>query len=252
MEASEAPLSVADMAWHLGRLVAFDVESTGVNPEHDRIVTAAISVVGGGQPSVHRSWLLDPGIEIPVGATAVHGISTEQARAEGRSAPEAIQEITAELAAQLLRGVPVIAFNARFDLTMLDREALRHGLAPLQRRVGGEDGMLVVDPHVLDKQFDRFRRGKRTLGAVCEHYRVPLDQAHAAGADALAAARLAYRLGSTVSELQAADLRTLHSQQIAWAAAQAASLQDYFRQQGREDCVEGAWPVVPQRLANAA
>jgi len=232
--------------------VAFDVESTGVDPEHDRIVTAAVSVVGAGLPSVHRSWLLDPGVEIPAGATAVHGISTERARAEGRAAPEAIEEITAVLAAQLTHGVPVIAFNARFDLTMLDREALRHGHVPLQERVGGADRMLVVDPHVLDKQVDRFRRGKRTLGAVCEHYRIPLDQAHAAGADALAAARLAYRLGANVSELHDVDLPTLHRQQVVWAAAQAASLQDYFREQGREESVEGAWPVVPQRLARAA
>jgi DNA polymerase-3 subunit epsilon len=240
------------MAWHQERLVAFDVESTGVNPEQDRIVTAAVSVVGAGQPPVHRAWLLDPGIAIPAEASAVHGITTERARAEGRPASEAIEEITAVLAAQQLRGVPVIAFNARFDLTMLDREALRHGCPTLLERIGGAERMLVVDPHVLDKQFDRFRRGKRTLGAVCEHYRIPLEQAHAAGADALAAARLAYRLGSTVSELHETDLPTLHRRQVAWAAAQAASLQDYFRQQGREESVEGAWPVVPQRLARAA
>jgi DNA polymerase-3 subunit epsilon len=240
------------MSWHQGRLVAFDVESTGVDPEHDRIVTAAISVVGGGEASEHSSWLVDPGVEIPAGATAVHGISTERARNEGRPAGEAIEEITAALATQLRSGLPVIAFNARFDLTMLDREARRHGCVSLLERVGGPEGMLVIDPHVLDKQFDRFRRGKRTLGAVCEHYRVRHDDAHAAGADALAAARLAYRLGATVSELQSADLRTLHSQQIAWAAAQAASLEDYFRQQGRQESVEGAWPVVPQRLAHAA
>ncbi len=146
----------------------------------------------------------------------------------------------------------MIAFNARFDLTMLDREALRHGCATLLERVGGADHLLVVDPHVLDKQFDRFRRGKRTLGAVCEHYRIPLEQAHAASADALAAARLAYRLGATVGELHDTDLPTLHRQQISWAAAQAASLQDYFRQQGRDELVEGAWPVVPQPLARAA
>jgi DNA polymerase-3 subunit epsilon len=239
------------VAWHQGRLVAFDIESTGVNPEHDRIVTAAVSVVGGGLPPTHRAWLVNPGVEIPAGATAVHRISTERARAEGCAPALAVEQITTALAAQLLEGVPVIAFNARFDLTMLDREALRHNCVPLLERVG-EEGMLVIDPHVLDKQFDRFRRGKRTLGAVCEHYRVPLEDAHAAGADALAAARLAYRLGASLSELAGTDLRTLHHQQISWAAAQAASLQDYFREQGREESVEGAWPVVPQRLAHAA
>ncbi len=240
------------MSWHTGRLAAFDIETTGVDPESDRIVTAAVSVVGGGLAAEHLSWLVDPGIDIPAGASAVHGITTERARAEGRNAGEAVDEITAALADQCQQGVPVIAFNARFDLTILDREARRHGLRPLIDRVGGPDGMLVVDPYVLDKQFDRFRRGKRTLSAVCEHYRVPFDEVHAASADALAAARLAFRLGATVTELRDIDLHVLYREQVSWAAEQAASLEEYFREQGRAEHVEGAWPVVPDRLARTA
>lgn len=229
----------------MGRLAAFDLETTGIDPESDRIVTAAVSVVGAGLTPQDRAWLLDPGVEIPTGATAVHGISTARARAEGRAPREAIEEIVAALAAPLREGVPVIAFNARFDLTCLDRDARRHGVVPLLDRVGGPAGMLVVDPLVLDKQLDRFRKGKRTLGAVCAHYRVPLDEAHAANADALAAARVAWRLGQAFPELRDADLRTLHAQQIGWAAEQAASLEDYFRRNGRDEHIERAWPVVP-------
>lgn len=240
------------MSWHTGRLAAFDIETTGVDPEHDRIVTAAVSVVGDGQPAEHRSWLVDPDIDIPADATSLHGITTERAQAEGRISGEAIEEIAAALAEQLWNGVPIVAFNARFDLTVLDRETHRHGLRPLLDRVGGSDGMLVVDPRILDKQFDRFRRGKRTLGAVCEHYRVTLDDAHAANADAIAAARVAYRLGATVAELRDMDLRVLHAAQISWAAEQAASLEQYFRREGRNERVERAWPIVPDGLARAA
>lgn len=228
------------------------METTGVDPESDRIVTAAVSVVGDGLAAEHLSWLVDPGIDIPAGATSVHGITTERARAEGRSPDEAVDEITTALADQLQQGVPAIAFNARFDLTILDREARRHGIQPLLDRVGGSDGMLVVDPYVLDRQFDRFRRGKRTLGAVCEHYRVALDEVHAATADALAAARLAFRLGATVTELRDIDLGVLHREQVSWAAEQAASLEEYFRQQGRDEHVEGAWPIIPDGLVRTA
>jgi DNA polymerase-3 subunit epsilon len=236
------------MSWHEGRLAAFDVETTGVSPASDRIVTAAVSLVGGGLDSVSRDWLVDPGVEIPAGATAVHGITTEMARRDGCPSAEAVEEITTLLAEQVVAGVPVIAFNARFDLTMLDREARRHGVVPLVDRVGGPEALLVVDPHVLDKQFDRFRKGKRTLTAVCAHYRVPLTaaDAHAANADALAAARVAWRLGQASAELRALELRQLHGHQVAWAAEQAASFQEYLRAQGSVERIEGAWPIVPE------
>jgi DNA polymerase-3 subunit epsilon len=240
------------VAWHTRRLAAFDIETTGIDCEADRIVTAAVSLVGGGLPSELRSWLVDPGVPIPAEATAVHGITTERARAEGRAPAEVVEEIVGVLAAQLQAGVPIVAFNARFDLTYLDREARRHGVRPLLERVGGPEGMLVVDPHVLDKYVDRFRRGKRTLTAVCEHYRVRLDMAHAAGSDAIAAARIAWRMGQAFSELADAELRMLHAQQIVWAAEQAASLEDHFRAQGRPETVERAWPIVPAPAAPLA
>jgi len=233
------------MSWHQRRLAAFDLETTGIDSESDRIVTAAVSVVGDGLAPAFHAWLLDPGVEIPAGASAVHGITTERARAEGRPPREAVEEIVATLAEQLRQGVPVVAFNARFDLTCLDREARRNGIASLADRVGGAAGMLVVDPFVLDKQVDRYRKGKRTLGAVCAHYNVPLDEAHASHADALAAARVAWRLGQAFEELRALDLPTLHARQVAWAAEQAASFEDYLRRNGRDERIERAWPVVP-------
>jgi DNA polymerase-3 subunit epsilon len=234
------------MAWHERRMAAFDLETTGVDPERDRIVTAAVSLVGGGRPTERRGWLVDPGVEIPAGATAVHGVTTERARAEGRPAGEAIEEIVSLLADQQRWHVPVVAFNARFDLTTLDREALRHGVRPLAERVGGADRLLVLDPYVLDRQIDRFRRGKRTLGAVCEHYRVTLDAAHAAGEDAIAAARVAWRLARRFPELAAVDLADLHLRQAAWAAEQAASLEEWLQREGRAERCERAWPIVPR------
>jgi DNA polymerase-3 subunit epsilon len=229
----------------MGRLAAFDIESTGVSPENDRIVTATVTLVGGDIESESHSWLADPGIDIPAGATAVHGVTTDRARAEGEQTAVVVEAITAKLAGHLHQGVPIVAFNARYDLTMLDREARRNNITPLIERVDGDEAMLVVDPLVLDKQFDRYRKGKRTLIAVCQHYGVPLTDAHAADADALAAARVAWRMAQTYDELGGFELAALHKLQIEWAAEQAQSLQEYFRSQGKNELVEQAWPIVP-------
>lgn len=231
------------MNWHHGRLAAFDIESTGVSPEDDRIVTATVSVVGGDSPIDSVSWLANPGIEIPAGATNVHGITTEMAKADGRDPADVVDEITTMLEREVLKGVPVVAFNARYDLTMLDREARRHEVEPLIERVP-PGSLLVVDPLIIDKQLDKFRKGKRTLGAVCENYAVTLNDAHAADADAIAAARVAWRMGEKFKEL-GVPLDELHQLQVAWAAEQAASLQEYFTSQGRNETIEGAWPIVP-------
>ena len=49
----------------------FDIESTGVDVFNDRIVTATVVKVENRELVDKRTWLLDPGIEIPAGATEV-------------------------------------------------------------------------------------------------------------------------------------------------------------------------------------
>jgi len=240
------------VSWHEGRLAAFDIETTGTDIERDRIVTAAVALVGGGLEPVGHDWLVNPGVEIPAEATAVHGVTTRRSREEGMDAAAAVEEITALLAAQLADDIPIVAFNARFDLTILDREARRHGVEPLIERVG-PDGLFVVDPYVLDKHVVPRRTGKgmRRLGSLCEIYRIPLTEAHAADADALAAARLAWKMARLNPEIAEAELFELHEDQVVWAADQAASLQEFFERKGRAERVEGAWPIVPPDAALA-
>ena len=232
------------MDWLDRPLAAFDLETTGTNPEEDRIVTASVALVGANTETEAHDWLVDPGIEIPQGATDVHKITTEMARAEGRPSPEAVEEITRLLASYLNEDFPIVAFNARYDLTMLDRESRRHGLEPLVEMVGGPSGLLVIDPLVLDKQQDPYRRGKRKLTDLCAFYEIELTEAHAAHADALAAARLAWKLGKGNPEFGGADLPTLHENQVAWARSQGESLQRYFDEQGRDETVDVEWPLV--------
>lgn len=259
-------------SWWQGRIVSLDLETTGVDVEKDRIVTAAVALCGGGLATDKLSLLADPGVEIPESASAVHGVTTERARAEGLPAADVVGVIVDVLARA--QGLPLAIFNARFDLTLLDREARRHGVVPLaERRV-----VHVIDPLVIDKHLDRYRKGSRKLEAICEHYGASLDGAHDAAHDAVAAARLAYALGhrgQVVRRVRGAhdgrekamlvrqweavrgDLDLLHGAQVEWAADQAVGLADHFRGKGQDEDAAGVrteWPLVPfeARLARAA
>ena len=166
-------------------LAVFDLETTGIEVDTCRIVTAHVGVLGAsGEVIERREWIVDPGVEIPTAASLIHGVTTERARLEGRSAPTAVAEIVAALADVAGRGLPIVAYNAAYDLTLLEREAIRYGLTPLP----GPGP--VIDPLVIDKAVDRYRRGKRTLTAAAEHYGVALPNAHYAVADAVAAGRV--------------------------------------------------------------
>ncbi|MGW3623317.1 exonuclease domain-containing protein [Streptomyces sp. NPDC000880] len=236
------------MSWAGEPMAAFDLETTGTDIETDRIVTAAlVRLEPDGHLSEERTWLLDPGVVIPEQAAAIHGISTNRARKDGASAAPAIEEITQAVAEVLRSGTPLVVMNARYDLSLLDREGRRYKIKPLSERLGATPSP-VIDPLVLDKHADQYRRGRRTLQALCAHYGVPLDDAHDARADAVAAAHTARRMGEKHQSIGSVPLADLHELQVRAAAEQSASLQRYLRRTSNPTAyIEPAWPVIPHR-----
>jgi len=218
-------------------LGVFDLETTGIDTETSRIVSAYVGVVDADGRPKGVSWLADPGIEIPAAASAVHGITTEHARAEGRPAGEVVGEIVAVIRALLDQRVPLVIYNAPYDLTLLNRECIRHGLEPLCAPSP------VIDPLVIDRAMDRYRKGKRTLEAAAEFYNVELMDAHDAEADAVAAGRVAQAIARKYADALGDDVTLVHSNQVAWAAVSAVSFQEYMRRTKDPDFVaDGLWP----------
>jgi DNA polymerase-3 subunit epsilon len=239
------------MGWHQELLIGFDLETTGTDPREARIVSGAVIEVRAGRPLGRREWLADPGVEIPADAVAVHGISNERAVSEGLPADRVADTIADVLTGYWRTGVPVVAYNAVFDLTLLSAELHRHGLPSLRQRLGGVDPAPVVDPYVIDRSVERYRRGKRNLEAVCTHYGVTLDSAHNALADALAAARLACAIAERHPKIAALGPAELHRRQVEWHAAWAADFQAFLRSKGEADAViDGTWPL--KEAADAA
>ena len=224
------------------RLGVFDLETTGVDVDTSRIVSACVAVLDESGEVVSRwNWLADPGIDIPEGASAVHGITTESAQEHGRPATLVIAEVVQTLRVLFDSGIPVTVYNAPYDLSLLDRECRRHGLEPLSTLSP------VIDPLVIDKAVDRYRKGKRTLEVTSTVYEVPLDDAHDAGADAIAAGRVALALLRRYPDELDISLDDLHGRQEVWHAEQAASFQEYLRSKRGDDSyvADPSWPLKP-------
>ncbi len=223
-------------SWHKLPHAAFDLETTGRDPQTARIVTASIILVNGqGEVLKHHEWLAAVEEDIPAEAAAIHGVSTERARAEGQPAAQVTAEIAGVLGGMFSAGIPVLAFNASYDFTVLNRECERFGLTPPAPAP-------VIDPYILDKQVDRYRRGKRTLTALTEHYGVGFENAHTSAADVMATLGVARAMAGKFPVLHG-EAAQLHQAQISWAREQAASFQDYLRRKDPAAVVDGTWPA---------
>jgi DNA polymerase III subunit epsilon len=230
--------------WTEGEVLGLDFETTGVDRFTDVPVSyALVSVVDG---VAVRSWsgLIDPGREIPPDATAVHGITTERARAQGMPLEAAIALVTDVVVAAGRRGVPVVGMRLDYDLTMLDVLGAKlsgRGLAAL-----GWSGP-VLDAGVLDRHFDGDRKGRRTLGDLCAHYEVELDGAHDAWADAVASVRVLFALADRYDALRTADVERLHEAQIEWHRQWTGNCEAWRVSQGLAptDPRDYVWPVAP-------
>ena len=241
----------AAAGWAAGPLLGFDTETTGVDPLSDRLVTAALVSRGprgaqGARSQQVRTWLADPGVEIPSAAAAVHGITTERARAEGRAAAEVLEEVAAALAEAMAQGTPVVVFNASFDLTLMESELSRHGLATLSERLGRVPAP-VLDPLVLDRAADRWRKGKRRLGDMCSVYGVRVDEAlHTAEVDVAATLDVLEAIARVHPTIGHTDLAALQVLQVDAHRAWAESLNRWLARQGRTPDADPSWPLAAQ------
>ncbi len=220
-------------------IAVFDLETTGLDLAEARIVTACAVELDANGNIVGRDleWLADPGIEIPEVAANVHGVTTEMARANGRPAAEVVGEIVTTIRGYLERGIPVVAYNAPYDFTILFHEAVRHGIAPI------ENPTPVIDPLVLDKHFDRYRSGKRRLENAAEQYGVALTDAHNATADAVAAGRVAQAIFAKYP--MPLDVKELHDAQVLWSKEQDLSFAEFMIKKDPTFKTNIGWPLKP-------
>lgn len=239
--------------------VIIDTETTGVDTETDRIVQLGVVTYEPDTRLVYRdSILVTPGVPIPPGATEVHHITDEMV-AGGGVEPRVALEVIATALEDVARapGYIVGVYNAPYDLSLIRAECRRHGLDDVWGRISHVVRGRLVDPLVIDKAVDRYRRGSRRLMDTCAHYGVEtadLD-AHDACGDAVATLRLIHALPSdrVAAMVRVASqgvgagesVESLCQAQRIWAREQQESLRAYFSRTSpeRADSMRMGWPV---------
>ena len=212
-------------SWIDEGFIAFDIETTGLEIDHARIVTAAAVSFRNSEPTDVRTWLIKVDVEIPSAASEVHGITDEISQRDGQEQAQALAEIQRCLEES---GLPIVSYNAGFDIPILDANLARFGRAPL--RVAA-----VICPWIIDKQFNKYVRGKnqRRLKPTAERYGIELSDAdwHGAQADAIAAGRILIAEGAAyamVRETAPAELSALISD---WRVQQDAEFREWLARQ---------------------
>ena len=149
-------------------LCFFDLETTGVNIAHDRIIEIAVIKVMPSGESIRKTNLLNPMIPILAESTAIHGLSNDDVKDK-----PVFKEVAKEYA-RFMEGCDLAGFNVlKFDVPMLVEEFLRADVEFDYSR-----------KKIIDSQKIFHLMEKRTLSAAYKFYcQKEMDNAHSAESD---------------------------------------------------------------------
>lgn len=104
--------------------VVLDLETTGLDPvRHEIIEFGAIRASINTTQQLAFQTLVKPEKHIPKHITEINGISQEMVECEGRTLEEALH-----LFLDFIQDLPLVTFNAPFDMRFLEVAAKKHGV----------------------------------------------------------------------------------------------------------------------------
>ena len=116
----------------LGEVAVIDCETTGLDPEQDRIISLGVVLADLRRDERHEAQTLEvmvnPGMSIPADATQVHGITDENVADLG-----GFGEI-AERLKGFIGDRPLVGFNVSLDKRFLNAELKRRGLTSFHQK----------------------------------------------------------------------------------------------------------------------
>jgi DNA polymerase III subunit epsilon len=242
---SQEPTRATD--WTHGPLLAFDLETTGVDPYSARPVSYAFVRYEDGVAVETAYELVNPEIPIPAETTSIHHITDEMVRDDGLPLNAAISACCSRLCAASAAGVPVVGMVVGFDLTLIAN--LDRGFGHCGLRPPNWNGP-VLDISVIDRRLDKWRKGRRTLGDLCREYGVDTetDQMHNAASDAALAVSVLQGLSARYPVLAKTDLETLTRRQAEHHRENLIDLNEYRQRRGQPGIsqweIDAPWPVA--------
>ena len=173
-------------------IALLDVETTGRDPQNDRVIELGIVVGRSGAIVRSQGWLIDPGRPIPPESTAVHGITDADVAGKPR-----FEDIAGEILQALVDAIPA-AYNASFDRGFLLAEMRRAGISFAMPEImppATRDDVEWIDPLAFARELYKNEQS-RALGDMAARLGIELTNAHRATDDAEAALRVLYAFAS--------------------------------------------------------
>lgn len=206
----------AALALESASFVVFDLETTGLSPARSRIVEIGAQRVEALETGATFETLVNPGVPLPVAITTLTGIG----RDEVRRAPGSDLAVRRFLA--FAGDAVLVAHNARFDMSFLDRA--------VERLTGKRVAAPVVDTVWLARRLLSGRTKRFGLQPLARFFGTSVAPCHRALADASATAEILIALiglaqergAETVAdlvELSAPRARRLHAKRSLVARA---------------------------------
>lgn len=218
---------------HLPRFIAFDVETTGLDPTKDRIVEYSAVLFENGKPASHCTTLVNSGKQSSPSALSTHGITDEMLK-DAYPEKTAITALVKYLDDALFGGTPIVCHNAEFDLAFLSDAIIRLGIAQSEMNIVYIDTMHIAQRYLEQRYNPELTNYK--LGTLKELFGVE-ETSHRAQGDAIACGQILCMFPAKVDEQQAkidtlASKRTPTTLQMDFCGV----IRDIIGQTGYENC----------------
>ncbi|MBU1038767.1 3'-5' exonuclease [Patescibacteria group bacterium] len=149
--------------------VIFDVETTGMDPKAGHaIVELAAEKLKQNKVVDSFDTIVNPNRRVEAEAVAIHGITNEMILNQGKPLIEVIPAFML-----FASGATLVAHNAKFDLSFINKHLSDLGLPPLSNP--------VLD--TLDLAKAKVMIGSYNLGYLAKHFSISQPTAHRALAD---------------------------------------------------------------------